>query len=745
MGLRSHFDSLLLTDPHRSPNTANVWVAHPTPTEELALGKLAVVALIDSPDRINHEIIGLIQEELKQQYYQQLDAKPDKAFEAALQRTNQRLHQLISDGVAGWVDRAHCLAAVLWREELHLSTVGPMHAYLIRRDRLHDILGPAEAHRPNPLRLFSQVTSGQLQAGDRLLFCAPSLLDYFSVEKLRRTMIDFDPTASVRQWETTLLGMEQRSSFAALAVQLAPAETAPQPFSRAAPQTNRFRNAPQASMEELIAQEQVTQRLLSPSIWPAVRDILHQLSQAMQQLVRRYILRKPPRRALPRLSGTILPPVGQRINRPVGLVLESWGQRVGRIWRQVVAAWRPTNRFRQPSGVSEPIRSTGHQLRPAWSISRVVQWWQRLSRRQQSLFGLGVLVVFVLAVSILRSSSPTASPSAAASTLTQMNDRVAKAQAALLYGGEETARQNLTEAQKLFARLPSRKANDRQVKDQAGRQLDALVAALSHLTVLTAPTLAVDVAAVNAQFRPQQLFLAGTSLVALDLRQAKVITVNADGSAAVTLTNTLDTGQLMTGAVTSPTTLLFSTDRQGFVELDVKKKTWKPLDASYPLAGSRSQSIASYLSRVYVLETEHSDIVRFSKGANSLGVGASWLKEPAALGQGRTLVVDGSIFILQPSGRVEEFQNGRRVDFRLNAVTPTLTDATRLWTDAASKHLYLLDPGQNRFLVFDKTGKLLDQYQSPAWNRLADVTANEKTKTAYVLSGTNIYSVPLKQ
>lgn len=745
MGLRSHFDSLLLYDPHRSPNTANVWIAHPTPTEESALGKLAVVMLIDSPDRLNHEIISLIQEELKQQYYQQLDAKPDKAFEAALQRTNQRLHQLISDGVAGWVDRAHCLAAVLWREELHLSTVGPMHAYLIRRDRLHDILGPAETRRPNPLRLFSQVISGQLQAGDRLLFCAPSLLDYFSVEKLRRTMIDFDPTASVRQWETTLLGMEQRSSFAALVVQTASAETAPQLSGRPVPQTKRFRNAPQASMEELIAQEQVTQRLLSPSIWPAIRDIANQLSQAAQQLVRRFILRKPPRRAVPRLGGAILPPARQPFSRPpVRAAFEPWRQGFERVWRQALAAFRPTWRFRRPTGASEPALPAGPRLRPRWSISGVIRWWQQLSRRRQSLFGLGVLIIFVLAVSILRNSSPTASP-AAASTLTQMNDRVAKAQAALLYGGEETARQNLIEAQKLFSRLPSRKARDRQVKDQAGRQLDALVAALSRLTLVIAPTLVIDVSTVNAQLRPQQLYAAGTSLVAFDPRQAKAVIINSDGSVDETLTNTLDTGQLTTGAVTSSTTLLFGTDRQGFVELDLKKKTWKPLDAAYPQDGPRIQSIASYLSRVYVLETNHSDIVRFNKGTNSLGTGSSWLKESAAVSRGRTLVVDGSIFILQPDGQVEEFQAGRRVNFRLSSVTPALTDATRLWTDAASKHLYLLDPANRRFLVFDKTGKLLDQYQSSVWSRLLDVTANEKTKTAYVLNGTSMYSVSLKQ
>jgi hypothetical protein len=98
MPLRQRFESLLLYDPNRSPDTANVWISHPSPSEEQALGKLIVISTIGGNDRTNLDIINLVQEELRTHYYQTIDSKPERALEHALHETNKRLHQVITDG-----------------------------------------------------------------------------------------------------------------------------------------------------------------------------------------------------------------------------------------------------------------------------------------------------------------------------------------------------------------------------------------------------------------------------------------------------------------------------------------------------------------------------------------------------------------------------------------------------------------------------------------------------------------------
>ncbi len=749
MPLRQRFETLLLYDPNHSPATANVWIAHPSPSEEQALGKLVVVSSLENTDRINLDIINLIQEELRGGYYRAVDAKPEHAFEQALNQTNRRLHRVITDGVADWVERANILVAAVWRETLVISSVGTIHAFLLRRSlkqggavyQMHDLIG-SETSAPNPVRLFSHTISGRLQVEDQLLICTSSLLDYFSVEKLRRTLLEGNPSTAVHQWEATLLGVEQRASFAAVVVQALAAESqfVASP-SRPVAQATLTQSAPQVSMEHLIAKEQATERLLSPSIWPAFRDLIIQLSQGVSRLVRRLVLRKPPRRIVP--TGVA------RAAWPAAGGAASWSRLtriIGRGANQLWAVWRALRSRRTSLPAGPPPVTIAPILRRQrrFSLNALVNWFQRLNRPRQWLLAASVILLFILALSMIQKTKPTGTARLTGNVSDNLADHLSKARAALLYGGEAAAQEHLTAAQALADRLPNRRAKDKAARQSTLAAINELVTQLAHRTVLPNPTVVAQLATVTPLNQPQQLYLAGSRLVAIDPDQSIVtaVTLGKNIPAAV-IPNALDTGRPTTGTVTGTATLTFATDRRGFVELDVGKETWKPLDSAWPTAGPRVQSLASYQGRLYALDTAASDLVRFSRSVNTLGTGISWLKEKIELGSARALAVDGSLYVLMPNGVVNAFANGRPAVFALNAIDPPLTDATRLWTDVNSKNIYLVDPSRKRIVVFTKTGKLIDQYESAAWEELRDVAVSEKTKTAYVLSGTTISSFPL--
>jgi hypothetical protein len=216
MPLRADLDSLLLYDPSRARSTVNVWVARPTGTEDFTLGKLFLISAIDSAAHVNHEVISIIQDELRTKFYQAEPQTLDRRFEEALQAANHRLHALIADGVNEWVSRAHFLAGAIQGGHLILAPVRSVHAYLLRSSRLHDILGVTDDAAPNPLRFFAQVITGQLEENDRLLLCLPSLLDYFSLEKLRRTLLENRPADASRLLEQSLVDVDPSMSFGAL-------------------------------------------------------------------------------------------------------------------------------------------------------------------------------------------------------------------------------------------------------------------------------------------------------------------------------------------------------------------------------------------------------------------------------------------------------------------------------------------------------------------------------------------------
>lgn len=750
MALRQRFETLLLFDPNRSPATANVSISRPSPSEEQVLGKLVIISNIAGNDRVNLDIISLIQDELRSSYYQAVDTKPERAFEQALHQTNKRLHQVITDGISSWVEQSSILVAVVWRDLVIMSSIGSIHAYLLRRSvrdgrssfGMHSILDPISGPI-NPVRIFPHTITGQLQADDQLLFCTPSLLDYFSLEKLRRTLADGRPDEAVHHWESTLLGVEQRSAFAAVVIQTQSYETVTTPMSRPIPQSTVSTSAPQVSMDHLIAKEQATERLLSPSMWPAVRDAVSQIWLAMSGAIRRLLLHKPPRRVVNKITQqapTALPsrrPLWKMLRRSTLIFFSSLAQFVRSAIPKKVSVRQPAPSVSMPPVIKKKWRP---------SLNTVVIWFQHLSRRQQLLSATSVLLVVILAVAVLPKN--TASPESATDTASTstITDELAKAKAAILYGGDETAAQNLATARSLYGQLPNRTSKEKSARQAAQTEIDTVTKLLAKVTTITSPTIIAQLAAVAPLDQPQQVYLAGTKLITLDPERSIAINTNIDGKTTPSvIENSLDTGAPQTGVTISTSSIIFSTDRQGFLELDVTKNTWKPLDSAWPASQPRVQALAFYQARLYAMDTANNSIVRFARSTNTLGTGVKWLKEPATLSAARGLSVDGSIYILQDSGIVETFTNGRKSSFSLTAIEPTLSNPTRMWTDSVSTKLYLVDPSNKRIVVFSKTGKLLNQYQSDSWNNLRDIAVDEKTKTVYVLSGTTLSSFTATQ
>lgn len=738
MTLRHQLDTLTVYDPDRSSSTVNVWVAHPSATEEQALGTLFVIGAIDGTDRVHHEILVILQEELKHQYYRSHDTSLEVVFESALQKTNHRLHQLILEGVGDWVYHAHIIVGVLWRNKLLIATLGSMHAYLIRRNRIHDILGQPAEIKPNPLRLFDQMVSGQLEEHDRLLLCTPTLLDYFSLEKLRRTLTDHSPSQATRLLETTLLGVEARVAFAGMIFQIESAAQAEVQVPVANEALPPHRITPQVSMDQLRARERSTEQLLSPSVWPAVKDFFQQLFAGIQRVVAR-MTKRPARRTIPRNSGT-LPTPTSRPTRGASPV------------RQFFSTLRQA--FRRPPRVTSPetLRPPSNSARmPSLSLThwltRAVRWYKRLSLRRRAIVLVIGLLVLILSTAVVRSGLPNiATPGQGHEAIaSQVEDQLTQAEAALLFGGDDIAREHLKSATSILAQIPDRSKNDQALRAPLVDRVAALQEKLSKLTVITNPETILELAGSYPSLRPNQLYETARRFIVYDVAgQTAVVIDRSDPTDTVASTNTLDTGKLLTAAVSSKR-LVFATERNNFVAFDTSTREWSPLGGgSIAGAQARAQFISIFRSRVYVLDAQDSTIQRMNLGTSNVGSSENWLEETADLTQARSAVVDGSIYVLQPDGIVEEYFGGRKTDFSLEPIDPPLTNPTRLWTSEENENLYVLEPATNRLIIFSKDGKLVAQYQSSSWNRMVDFTVDDSDTTAIILSGTNLYRLPLK-
>lgn len=742
-------DSLLLYDPNRSRATTHVWIARPTSEEEQRLGKLFLVIAIDNHQRVNHDIIGIIQDELRIQYYQGQGLNPERQFEQALKHTNQRLHDLIADGVGDWLQQSHMIVGCIHPQGLTIAPVRQVHAFRLRRSRLDDMIGEPVLDL-NPLRVFGETVSSIAEPGDRYLLCLPSLLDYFSLEKLRRSLLDHDPHEAARVLEQQVLGVDPSISFGALFFAYSDQPStisspvhlqhhltdwdSSQPIPYAHRPANRP-DGPQQSIDHLLKRQRATSQLLAPSVWPAIKNVLQGAQEGASRLFRTAILRRPPRRIVPaQPAPTPEEPqdsdeeIVAEAPTPMRRTSSPWVNRVAHFRHQftnIFRAWKiPTSPFRRP--------------RFHFGVSRGIRWWNQLQKRQRLIVTGGICLLIIFSASLFlnnRRQEPTTMASSLSTTEAQV--ALDEAEAALLYGGEAIARQALERATLAITALPKKSKTEKETADALTVRANAIESRIAKRVTAELTQL------VQSVHQPKQLFLTPSSLTAYDAGNQRLDVVQLSSKQAVDRPITVDIGTPVTGAyLASNQTIVFLTDRREFAEYTPSTDSWRQMSATIPATTSFS-SITTFQTRLYALNTASNDITRFTRSPATYSSGTSWLRATAELSSARQIVVDGSIFVLQEGATVENYFSGRKTDFTLKSVTPPLTTITRIWTDADAKYLYIIDDTGKRLVVFDKNGAFIRQYAHDSWSELRDLAINEVTKTGYVLHGQTVSSFPL--
>lgn len=146
--------------------------------------------------------------------------------------------------------------------------------------------------------------------------------------------------------------------------------------------------------------------------------------------------------------------------------------------------------------------------------------------------------------------------------------------------------------------------------------------------------------------------------------------------------------------------------------------------------------VTVYGGRLYGLEATRG-IVRITDKAVT-----PWLKSPATIPESRAIVVDGDVYVAVANS-IKKYRTGANANLVLAPMDPPLTDVKTISTTAESSYLYVLDRRGARLVAINKNGKLAKQYELPPETFAQSVAVDEQTKTAYLLIGATIVSVPL--
>lgn len=745
--LRVESDSLLLSDPTMSRTTVHVGISRPTPLEEQTFGKLYLIVEIDSTDRINHDLINILQEELRTTYYQSSSLTMEQAFEAALKRGNERLHQFITEGVTDWVDRFNAIVAVVKNGSLSFVQIGNVQTFLFSGNRITDIANTAGVPREkrNPLKLFSTVVSGHLKPHDRVLMCTSSLLDFFSQEKLKRLIIEDLPSATVAKIEQSLLAQPTPTAFAAVFFAFLPEEAAaaiPDRMNVLSPLV-RQQSAPERSMDELISKERTTEQLLSPSVMPNIKSFFSGCASRTATFVRSNLLKQPPRRRLPsryQQHQPSPPPLTRPQNSTMRLLKRiSISLLVGILSIPRLIGQLFGYRKKVATSVRQiPEQTTGR-------ANRFVRWIKSLTPLQQVILIAALVALFILSESVIsinnnRHTSATATD--AATAVTTIQDNISRAEAALTYNDYDGALRLIAESETLLDSLPNKSKKDKQTRSELETKISAtrqLTRRIQNPTLMTVADLSPNLASAV----PTSVALTGTTaIVTTNTPNLLLMITAADGTiAAVT-----DDGEALRYAVPLSTTAAVLGTTENAVQLfssTTKKAT--AVDLDFPNTDRTIVAAAYFQSRLYLLDTKNAALLRSNGSGSTFSDPTSWLKEQyAELKDATGVAVDGSIYVSLSNGTLERFTSGTRDDVTFDAIDPALSSPQQIWTASGSTKLYVLEPSQKRIVVIAKsTRKLLAQYVADGIGDAVSFSIDEKNKTVYVLTRASLQKFSL--
>ncbi len=146
------------------------------------LGNLSGVFSISEHESDSAYIGNCLAAVIKKEYFANPKKNTGDAFEASLHKTNLTLAKLVQEGHVSWIGKLHGAIIAIQKDEIHFSISGNGAALLCRNDICSEISEgmSSEESSENPLKTFTDISSGTLLPGDKVLLSTPELLGLLS-------------------------------------------------------------------------------------------------------------------------------------------------------------------------------------------------------------------------------------------------------------------------------------------------------------------------------------------------------------------------------------------------------------------------------------------------------------------------------------------------------------------------------------------------------------------------------------
>ncbi len=781
MGLPYQRTDFILGPSISGPRLVRIYVSTPTQFEMDHLGHLFVLSELDQEGTDAEHILHTIEEELKRNYYSTEHEDISQNVEEALTKTNRSLQELIEQFGVDWLSHLNLVVAILHGKELHLAHVGTVHAFLTHNRKIVDILdssGTSRYETVNPLKVFSNVISGTVAEGDHLILSTTTVLDYLSLEKIRKSFVELGCLKATEHLKQLLSEANPETIFCLLAIwiqstqlkkkKLPPVEEGipsedpkpiisiidedevpssaleaplrtPQNASGIRYDSSELEATDADSLSQLQAQEQRTSHLLSPTFSHRVTSSVSRVSYRLQQIRNLFSGSESPEastlperlRIKQQQSGkpkTII----AKLSRLVVFALTGLADLVLRGIRALTSL-----------GSHRTSSGTWKSVRPPRTV-RLISSLKRAPTRTKLLLAASLVFLFVFALIITRDSSP-ASPGTAKidydALLASARENVQEANAVLIYGNEADARTFLSKALSDLQQIPEDQGTVSKEAQQLQTETKNTLNRINGVTVLENPNPWVDLATSHPSAIPDRILIGGGNIWLYQKNGTRLYQITISSRSIKEFTPQISFG-IQTIVLSGTNVLLIGENESALLNPTTNAVT--PQTITFP--GNQAEIVSAQLfnGRLYTLD-RNGVVYRHDAVSQGFAEGVRWITDQTTISNPTTLHIDGSVYVASGNGTILRFFTGV-LDSKAPSYStePSIGSGMTLTSSELSKTLYVTDPQNARVLSMSKDdGSVRGQWTSTNFTDLKASVADESQHKLYLLNGRAVYQIDL--
>lgn len=685
-------DKLTVKNPKAS-GQSHVYIAPSELAEGSGLGTLVIIAEIKSKEKKIPAMLNQIVQELGEYYYHSPTKNAEAALETTCQYFNENIMEICQKNWQWLKERISILVAAVQENSLSLSTYNNMRVWLGREGKIHDISGSDTESKKNatPKKIMSQIVSGQLEDNDVILLSNATIFDYFSEEKIRRTITTLAPTQACAFLKNALIDYKVTADFSTVIVKLISNKKSE--YETGEPERARLLQGTQ--MDGGLEQRNGNQFLINLK---KVKDNGTVLVGDLARKARQLPAKIAQRRNTPTEAATQTEPMSE--------IKTDWCAKLG----------FDSERFR-PKGA----------------------WLQKLKVKEYRLiiFIIIIALLFVGSLRIIgnrRQTNEEAQKIEAA--IATIKDKINSIEAALIYKDDAKAQELLRETEGLLTNFEYKESETGKAAlaelNQQAEEMKNKVYKLekinqdgyfAKLPEATSPSSNLTLADTGLYF------IAGQQVYRVNLKDGTVSRQAVVNSETVNKIINLDGKQMVIYGTGAEIFLMGKSDT-----LAQKKNFNLP-------EGEQAKDIAIYNSKIYLLGGKNIYSYNYVNGAWDKPT--AWLKQEANVAGDKSIAVDGNVWLAANNGEVSRYFKGKKEQFTLSGLYEQLSAETAIYTADGLSKIYLLDKEKNRITIANKQGKVLRQILGDNLDKILAILPSGGEKELYILTMTGIYKLAL--